>query len=135
MKTLFVCQANVARSQAAMEMFRQMGHQADSAGTKVDAPGATLAERPSAKNILQVMREEYDVDMINNVRTQITEEVAQPYDQIVVMAEHETIPSWLLEDPRAVFWKIDDPKGQDITFVRRVVGEVRQHVDALLLSR
>ncbi|MGH7218375.1 MAG: low molecular weight phosphatase family protein [Candidatus Microsaccharimonas sp.] len=132
MKTLFVCQANVARSQAAMELFRQMGHEADSAGTKVDAPGKTLAERPSAKNVVQVMREEYGVDMINNVRTQITKELAQRYDQIVVMAEHETVPGWLLEDSRALFWKIDDPKGQDIAFVRRVVGEVREHVDSLI---
>lgn len=133
MKTLFVCQANVARSQVAMELFRQMGHEADSAGTKVDAPGKTLAERPSAQNVVQIMREEYGVDMINNVRTQITEEVARPYNQLVVMAEHETIPDWLLEDPRAVFWKIDDPKGQDMAFVRRVVGEVREHVDSLVV--
>lgn len=131
MKTLFVCQANVARSQVAMELFRQMGREADSAGTKVDAPGATLAERPSAKNVLQIMREEHGVDMINNVRTQITQDIAQPYDQIVVMAEHETIPEWLLNDPRAIFWKIDDPKGQDMAFVRRVVGEVREHIETL----
>ncbi len=132
MKTLFVCQANVARSQVAMELFRQMGREADSAGTKVDAPGATLAERPSAKNVLQIMREEHGVDMINNVRTQITQDIAQPYGQIVVMAEHETIPEWLLNDPRAIFWKIDDPKGQDMAFVRRVVGEVREHIETLV---
>lgn len=131
MKTLFVCQANVARSQVAMELFRLMGREADSAGTKVDAPGTTLRERPSSANVVQVMREDYDVDMIENVRTQITEENAKPYGRIIVMAERETVPKWLLEDKRATFWKIEDPKGQDLAFVRGTVNEVRQAVDSL----
>ena len=71
MKILFVCQANVGRSQAAMELYRQKGGEAHSAGTKVDTPGATLAERPGAFNIVQIMKEDYDIDMIHNIRTQI----------------------------------------------------------------
>lgn len=38
MNILFICHANVGRSQAAMELYRKNGGQADSAGTKVDAP-------------------------------------------------------------------------------------------------
>ena len=45
MKILFVCQANVGRSQAAMELYRQKGGEADSMGTKVDMLGAALAVR------------------------------------------------------------------------------------------
>ena len=131
MKILFVCQANVGRSQAAMELYRANGGDADSAGTKVDLPGTTLAERPGAATIVAIMRAQYGIDMINNVRTQITTENAQPYDRIVVMAEQETIPDWLAADPRFVYWKVDDPKGQDPATTQSIVGEVKQKVDSL----
>ena len=93
MKLLFICQANVGRSQSAMELYRQMGGDADSAGTKVDTPGATLAQRPGAVNIVQVLREDHSIDMIHNVRTQLTESFARPYDRLIVMAEPETWPN------------------------------------------
>lgn len=131
MNVVFVCQANVGRSQVAMELWRKMGGTADSSGTKVDTPGLTLRERPSSKTIVGIMREEYDVDMINNVRTQIDENNAAGYDKILVMAERETVPEWLFSDPRAEFWTIDDPKNQDYDTTRRIVGEVRAHVESL----
>lgn len=131
MNILFVCQANVGRSQAAMELYRQQGGKADSAGTKVDAPGTTLAERPGAINILGIMKEDYGIDMIHNVRTQISQGNAKDYDKIIVMAERETVPQWLFDDARAEFWDIDDPKGKDVATTRRVVQEVQQKVASL----
>jgi len=131
MKLLFVCQANVGRSQAAMELYRAKGGSADSMGTKVDTPGMTLAERPGAANIVQVMNEDYGIDMIHNVRTQISENMTSDYDKIIVMAERDTVPQWLFADKRAVFWTVDDPKGQDIVTTRRIVHEIKQKVDQL----
>lgn len=131
MNVLFICQANVGRSQAAMELYRQKGGKADSSGTKVDAPGASLAERPGAANIIHIMRSEHGVDMFNNVRTQLTPENAQGYDKIVVMAEKETWPEWLARDSRVEHWLIDDPKGQDYVTTQRVVREVEARVSKL----
>jgi protein-tyrosine-phosphatase len=132
MNVLFVCQANVGRSQVAMELYRKAGGQADSSGTKVDTPGATLAERPSSATIVEIMREKHNVDMIHNVRTQITEQNATGYDKIIVMAEKETVPDWLFADSRAEFWTIDDPKGPDVATTNRIVQEVEQHLQPLL---
>lgn len=134
MSLLFVCQANVGRSQAAMELYRQRGGQADSAGTKVDAPGATLAERPGAGTIVGIMRDEYGIDMNHNVRTQLTEAVASRYDKLIVMAESETWPEWLKSDPRVVHWKIQDTKGQDVATTRRIVHEIDEKVKDLEVS-
>lgn len=131
MKVLFICQANVGRSQTAMELYRKYGGTADSAGTKVDTPGLTLAERPGAVTIVGILREDYEIDMIHNIRTQIDEDLASQYDMLVVMAELETVPSWLLNSHKAVFWKIDDPKGQDVQTTRRIVREVEAHVRKL----
>ena len=115
-----------------MELYRLKGGVADSMGTKVDTPGATLAERPGAVTIVRVMNEDYGVNMIHNVRTQIAEDVAVGYDKIIVMAEMETVPDWLLHDERAVFWAVDDPKGQDIATTRRIVGEIKRRIDQLI---
>lgn len=131
MKTLFICQANVGRSQVAMELYRAQGGEADSAGTKVDAPGATLAERPSAATIVGIMRRDYGIDMIHNVRTQLTQDGAAGYDRLVVMAEKETWPEWLAHDPRVIYWNIDDPKGQDEPTTHRIVREVAGNLSLL----
>lgn len=132
MNILFVCRANVGRSQAAMELYRQKGGEADSAGTRVDTPGATLAERPGAFNIVQIMNEDYGIDMTHNVRTQISEENTAGYDKIIVMAERDTVPDWLFRDKRTIFWSVDDPKGQNIPVTRRIVQEIKQKVEGLV---
>lgn len=132
MNILFICRQNVGRSQAAMELYRQKGGESNSAGTAVDNPNTTLAKRPGAANILQVMREDHDIDMINNIRTQLTEALASPYDKLVVMAEQETWPEWLRNDKRVLYWNILDTKGQDLPNTRKVVTEINEKLDALV---
>lgn len=131
MNVLFVCQANVGRSQVAMELWRQKGGQADSSGTKVDTPGLTLLERPTSRTIVGIMWDKHGIDMIKNVRTQISQENAADYDKIIVMAEHETVPQWLFDDKRAEFWSIQDPKMQNYETTLRIVGEVQDGVEKL----
>ncbi len=130
-KVLFVCQANVGRSQVAMELYRKKGGEADSSGTLVDAPGTTLKERPTSATIVGIMQKDYDIDMINNVRTQLTQENAAPYDKLVVMAEEDTWPDWLAADPRLIHWKIQDPKFQDQGTTQSIVDQVAERVAEL----
>lgn len=134
LKTLFICQANVGRSQVAMELYRRRGGVADSAGTKVDAPGATLAERPTAATIVGIMRKDHDIDMIHNVRTQLTPELASRYNRLVVMAEEDTWPGWLKNDSRLLHWRIQDPKGQDNDTTQAIVDEIVQRIATLPIS-
>lgn len=128
MKVLFVCRANIGRSQAAMELYRLHGGIGDSAGTRVDMPGQQVADRPAAATILHVMLETYGRDMSHNLRAQVTPENAAGYDKLVVMAEPETIPVWLREDTRTEFWRIPDPAGQDEATTRRIVRKIEEKV-------
>lgn len=114
-----------------MELYRRSGGNADSAGTKVDTPGATLAQRPGAATIIQVMKEDFGIDMISNVRTQLSQELARPYDKMVVMAERNTWPEWLENDKRVIHWQVDDPKGQDIDTTRRIVHQIKEKLGTL----
>lgn len=130
-KVLFVCHANVGRSQAAMELYRARGGQADSAGTEVDRPGTTLGERPSSLTIASVMYHDYGIDMSQNIRTQLTEEQARDYDKIVMIAERDTVPDWAFHDARVEFWDVQDSKGQDTPTTRRIVHQLAGLVDAM----
>lgn len=114
-----------------MEFYRNIGGNADSAGTKVDQPGEKLAQRTGALTIVDIMREDYDIDMNENTRTQLDRALAQKYDNLVVMAEKHTMPEWLAADERTVYWAVEDPKGLDAETVRRIVGEIKRRVEAL----
>ena len=131
MKILFVCRANVGRSQAAMA-FYNLKHpgKADSAGTLVDVPGEQLKQRGGAANIISVMNG-YGVDMSEYMRRQIDEVVADGYDKIIVMAEPETIPKWLLTNDKTVLWAVSDPKGQSVERTREIAAGIKARVDSL----
>ena len=131
MKVLFICRANVGRSQAAMEFYNQLAPgQGASAGTIVDAPGETLKERPGAIPIIIVMRE-YSMDMSDNTRTQLTETMLDDYEKLVVMAEPETVPEWLANNPKTVIWNIEDPKGQSLEKTREIATQIKARVEEL----
>jgi protein-tyrosine-phosphatase len=128
MNVLFVCRANVGRSQIAASFYGEL-HHADraSAGTIVDNPGQLLKDRPQAKNVVRVMQE-HGIDMSGNVRTQIDESIVSGYDTIIVMAEPHTVPSWLEENPKTVMWSIEDPKDKNLRETRRIVAIIEQKV-------
>ena len=90
MKILFVCNANVGRSQAAEALFKRLSSlDAHSAGTRADEivarsnpPTRTLKDSPSpAVPYLK----ELGVDISQNLRTQLTSEMVQQADKVIVM--------------------------------------------------
>lgn len=125
MKILFVCRGNVGRSQIAEALFNNLSknHKGVSVGTKVfdkdgtSKDGERLQDREGAKHIIAIM-DEVELDVRLAVRNQITEEAVQNSDLIVVMAEKETIPSYLLESNKVRYWDIGDPKNQTLEEVR-----------------
>ena len=131
MKLLFVCRANIGRSQAAMA-FYNLKHPglASSAVTVVDVSGEQLQCRIGAANIVTVMKE-YGVDMSEYQRQQINIQILNDYDKIVLMAEPETIPDWLRNCDKVITWNVPDPKGQTLERTRAITADIKQKVDNL----
>jgi protein-tyrosine-phosphatase len=131
MRVLFVCRANVGRSQAAAEFYNQLmpGYGA-SAGTIVSSPGQKLSQRNGAVNIIKVMNE-HGSDMSSNQRTQVTEPMLNEFDKVVVMAEPETIPDWLANHPKVELWTVKDAKNQDLETTRIIALEIKKLVHGL----
>jgi len=131
MKILFICRANVGRSQAAEGFYNQRRPGgAESAGTIVDNPGEVLSSRVGAVNIINAMQE-YDIDISQNTRTQLTEAMAGKYEKLIVMAEPENIPQWLKNNPKTEIWTIKDAKGQDLNTTRVIAGQIKDRVARL----
>lgn len=133
MNILFVCKYNRGRSQIAAAFFNQhakSGH-ADSAGTQAETAGDTLAKRaevsPGARNVLNVMTEKGH-DLSQNTQDQLTEEMPDNYDKVVVMAEQDSIPDYLKDSDKFVYWPIEDPAQKTIEDTRQTRDLIEQKV-------
>ena len=141
MQVLFVCVANVGRSQMAEAFFNRLSaHQATSAGARVgDAEGQTLgarAKEPSASStpgyMLRIMKEEEGMDLDQKVRRQLTPEMVAGADRVVVMCQSDPWPDYLKDNPKVTFWNIQDLYGAPYQSVRQLKDEVKGHVVKLV---
>ena len=144
MNILFVCRANVGRSQVAQVCFNKLSrHTADSAGIAVDElivklhlRGRKLKDVTSisraAEYNLECIRNELGVDIADKERQQLTPQMVDEADLVVVIAEKEQWPDYLKEGGKIMFWDIPDGVGQDDAFVYDVFTQVRRKVEQLV---
>lgn len=121
---LFACVHNGGRSLAAKVLAAHHG------GDRVDVRSAG-SEPGDALNpaVVQVLHER-GLSTDGETPTLLTSDGVQAADVVVTMGCGETCPVFpgkTYED-----WPLDDPKGQDLDTVRRIVGEVEQRVVDLL---
>jgi arsenate reductase (thioredoxin) len=138
MNVLFVCTYNVGRSQMAAALYNSLssGGHASAAGTKVDAAeGQTLGERAeksvNGSDAVKVMAED-GLDISHQTRHAVTREMLDKYDQIIVMAAPETIPQYLHDHPKAVYWDIPDPRFKGIDAMRETRDDIKRKIVDLL---
>lgn len=121
MKILFICRGNVGRSQMAAALFSKMlpEHDVSSAGTRVvdkkgnSRDGQKLGDLAGAHHVIECLLEE-GMDVRENTRRQLTPAIVQGANKIIVMAEPATIPNYLKDSPKAIYWDVTDPKGTDL---------------------
>ena len=112
---LYACIHNSGRSVAALYLTRHLfpGIDARSAGSE---PGASV--NPGVAEVLA----ERGISVEDHVPSLLTSQGVQAADVVVTMGCGETCPVF----PGKVYedWPIDDPKGQDLETVRRIVADV-----------
>lgn len=133
MKILFICKGNVGRSQIAEALFRKKfgdKHKVISAGTKISGPEQPIGELiPQIQEVLDVMKEE-GTDVSMYVRKQLTENMVEDADKVVVIMEKvEAMPDYLLNSPKLIRWDIPDPKGKDLEFTRNIKNEIKEYIE------
>lgn len=139
MKVLFVCYANVGRSQVAQSYFDTLSkHASDSAGIAVDErivamklPSRKLKDNLNQRSV-EYVRREFSVDIAEKERQQLTPEIIDTSDLAIVIAEKERWPDYLKEGGKVVFWDIQDPAGMADNFANDIYREVQRRVEQLV---
>jgi protein-tyrosine-phosphatase len=126
MKVLFVCRGNVGRSTIAAALFtKYSGIKAFSAGTKVlENENQKIKEIVLAEPVIRFIGKE-GIDVSENTRIQLTPEMIQEFDKIIVMAESETIPEYLSKSDKMELWDIQDPKGMDDKGYEEIISQIK----------
>ena len=137
MKVLFVCNANVGRSQVAEALFNQLFREpAISAGTVADAivertKPASRRLKDGGSSAITYMNEE-GVDISESLRDQLTPEMVQEADKVVVMADDDNWPNYLRNSDKVVVWTIEDTRGMDPDSARPLYDEIKRRIQDLI---
>ena len=137
MKILFVCRGNIGRSQMAKEFFNSLSSKeniADACGTRVgEFEGQRIrdVQTNSVEDDIRSMNE-VGLDISNNSRKNITEEMVEESDVVIVMAEKDTWPEYLLGNPKVVYWEVENPKGQTYEKTCEIRDKVKELVKEYL---
>ena len=86
----------------------------------------------AAAYTLECIRNECGVDIADKERQQLTPQMVDEADLVVVIAEKEQWPDYLKEGGKIMFWDIPDGVGQDDAFVYDVFTQVRRRVEQLV---
>jgi arsenate reductase len=125
-KILFVCVENAGRSQIAEAFAKHYGND------KVEAISAgTMPSSEINPMVIHVMREK-GIDISKNTPKQITNQMVQEADAIIVMgcSAQGFCPAPLLG--KVDDWEIEDPKGKQIEKVREIRDEIEKRVKELV---
>ena len=139
MKVLFVCDGNVYRSQVAQACFDNLSqHDSESAGLRVDKwmavlnlPSKKVKDAPFIRSIGHIKRA-FGVDISEKERKQLTPEMVDEAELVIVIAEKSGWPDYLNEGEKVVFWDIPDPYEHDDDFASNVFRQIQNRVEKLV---
>ena len=143
-KILFVCNANVVRSQMAQAFYNHFTktQNADSAGvnaekystdeipTVADFDAHLVAKNLDPLTVIDLMREK-GIEVGASQRTQLTKGMLRDYDLVVNIANRSQTPDWLKGD-NVVWWKIEDPHAESRELAKLACDEVEKRVKKLI---
>ena len=137
MKVLYVCNANMGRSQVAEVLFNQLSSEpARSAGTVADAivertKPASRRLKDGGSSAIAYMSEQ-GADVSEKTRDQLTLEIVQEADKVIVMADDDTWPDYLRNSGKVVVWTIQDTRGMGPDSARPLYDEIKRRVQELV---
>ncbi len=122
-KVLFVCVGNSCRSQMAKGFFNYISENAfgESAGTKPE-------DKIDPKTV-EVMREK-NIDISSYVPKLFTSSMNNQFDYIVSMGCIDLCP--ITPKNKTIEWNVNDPKGKNIVFYRKIRDEIENNVKKLI---
>ncbi len=121
---LFACIHNSGRSVAARLLTERY------AAGRVEARSAGSAPKDSVNPVVAQVLAERGLSTDRELPTLLDDDTVQAADVVITMGCGETCP--FFPGKRYEDWQVDDPAGQDLDTVRRIVDDVDDRVRALL---
>jgi len=112
---------------------------AESAGVEArgsegkDLDGMILKDRESSKYAIECLRE-IGIDISNNLIKRLTPEMVESSDKVIVMAKPDTIPAFLKDSEKVIYWDVSDPDGLTLETHRMIRDEIQKLVEELVKS-
>ena len=123
-KILFVCIENACRSQMAEGFVNKFGR-----GEVIAySAGAEPSGRISLKAI-EVMRE-FEIDISSQESKGFGEVPTKEFDYVVTLGCDDRCP--YIPEARHIDWHIEDPRGRDMNFFRKIRDDIWYKVDMLI---
>jgi protein-tyrosine-phosphatase len=128
MKVLFICNANVGRSQVAQAYFEALSrHRSDSAGIAAN-------ERIAAMKLAsRKLKDNPNQSSMRYIRRELGRDIGEK-DLVVVIAEKERWPGYLKECDKVLFWDIQDPVDMAHESANEVYRQVQRRVEQLVVE-
>ena len=132
----------MGRSQMAEAIFKQLTggkHLSQSAGTEAmgsdgkDLDGMLLKDRNSSKHVIESMNE-IGISISNNFIKRLTPEMVENADKIIVLVEPETVPGFLKDNEKVLYWNIIDPDEQTLGFHKQTRDQIKRLVEEFIGS-
>lgn len=134
MKVLFICYANVGRSQVAEACFKTLSqHDSHSAGIAVNERIAQMKlpdkklKHAATQHSVEYIKREFGSDVSEKERQQLVPEMIDTADLAIVIAE-----SYLKEGDKVMFWDIPDPVGMAGGAADEIYRQVQRRVELLV---
>ena len=121
---LFACIHNSGRSVAAQVLTRRY------AGDGVHVRSAGSEPGSGVNPVVAQVLAERGLPVTDHVPTLLDRDLVESSDVVVTMGCGETCP--VFPGKRYEDWPVDDPAGQDLPTVRRIVDDIDRRVQALL---
>jgi arsenate reductase len=121
---LFSCVHNFGRSVAAAALLRHYAH------GRVDVRSAGSDPGSEVNPVVAQVLAERGLPVTDHTPTRLEYDLVEAADVVVTMSCGETCP--YIPGKRYEDWPVDDPKGQDLDTVRRIVDDLDVRVRALL---
>ena len=124
LRVLFACIHNSGRSVAAQVLARHYG------GDAVDVQSAGSEPGSQVNPVVVQVLAERGLSMGEHVPTLLARDLVQASDVVVTMGCGENCP--VFPGKRYEDWQVDDPAGQDLVTVRRIIDDIDARVQGLL---
>lgn len=124
MKILFICQANIGRSQMAEAYYNSFTKTKDASSAGILNLVKKYNGKP-AQEIIQVMKED-GIDISQQKVKQVTESMVKNADRIIILCNKSFCPQFILQNPKVQYIEIEDPYRQGIEQIRKVRETIKK---------